>query len=218
MECLEGKVEERSINNSSMPRAASPLLLLYAAAALQSVGPKVSLHFLVLSEDGWDAPSTANVSAALAAINATARGAGRVYYAQRVGGDPLEAFAHMVAADVLAISDSHFSVGAAQLSLGVTLRIRRRGFSAVDLQHMLPLPLLRGAAEARAHVRANRNRGCAEDEEALAARSWDTFSCRLRGYLGWRADFARQRAAERAAARMERANGGTGRSHRHCAV
>ena len=45
-----------------------------------------------------------------------------------------------------------------------------------------------------------------------------TFSCRLRGYLGWRADFARQRAAERAAARMERADGGTGRSHRHCAV
>jgi len=92
-----------------------------------------------------------------------------------------------VAADVLALTDSHFSIAAAQISLGVQLRIRRRGFAAVDLQHMLPLPLMRTLAEARAAVRVSRNRGCAEDEEVLAARSWDTFSCRLKGYLGWRA-------------------------------
>ena len=56
---------------------------------------------------------------------------------------------------------------------------------------MVPLPLMSGAAEARARVRVNSNRGCAEDEEALAARSRATFSCRLRSYLEWRAGLER---------------------------
>ena len=63
---------------------------------------------------------------------------------------------------MLAASDSHFSIAAAQISLGVQLRIRRQGFAAADVQHMIPLPLMATDAEARARVRVNRNRGCAE--------------------------------------------------------
>ena len=115
-----------------------------------------------MTEQPWGPAERSNVSQPLAALNRTARGAGRVHYAERVGGDALEAFAHLAAADVLAASDSHFSIAAAQISLGVQLRIRRQGFAAADVQHMIPLPLMATDAEARARVRVNRNRGCAE--------------------------------------------------------
>ena len=77
------------------------------------------------------------------------------------------------------------------------LRIRRQGFAAADVQHMVPLPLMSSDAEARARVRVNRNRGCAEDEAVLAARSSAIFGCRLRGYLEWRAGLAQQLPATR---------------------
>ena len=48
---------------------------------------------------------------------------------------------------MLAASDSHFSIAAAQISLGVQLRIRRQGFAAADVQHMIPLPLMATDAE-----------------------------------------------------------------------
>ena len=94
----------------------------------------MSLHFLVVTEEPWRAVDRANVSAPLVSLNSTALGNGRLHYAERVGGDPLVAFAHLVAADVLTASDSHFSIAAAQLSVGVQLRIRRQGFSAADAQ------------------------------------------------------------------------------------
>ena len=171
-------------------------LLSVAEAALResaaSASPQLRIFVLVVTELPWGPAQRANISRPLAALNRTARGAGRIYYAERVGGDPLEAFAHLAAADVrvlvqtteriyslinvltrsraylltlqvLAASDSHFSIAAAQLSLGVHLRIRRQGFAAADVQHMVPLPLMGSDAEARARVRVNRNRGCAED-------------------------------------------------------
>ena len=163
-----------------------------AEVALREASPRLRLFFLVVTELPWGEAERAKISRPLAALNRTARGAGRVHYTERVGGDPLEAFAHLVAADVLVASDSHFSIAAAQLSFGVQLRIRRQGFAAVNVQQMIPLPLMGGEAEARARVRVNRNRGCAEDEAVLAARSGAIFGCRLNSYLKWRAALPRQ--------------------------
>ena len=68
-------------------------------ACLSALPQHVHLRFVVLTEPPWGAANRLNVSAPLAALNRTAAGGGRVHYAERVGGDPLEAFAHLVAAD-----------------------------------------------------------------------------------------------------------------------
>ena len=64
--------------------------------------------------------------------------------------------------------------------------MHRRGFSAMDTQHMLPMPL-REAARAYAEEKKERNVGCAQNEVELAAQSAERFVCRLRHYLRWRA-------------------------------
>ena len=110
-----------------------------------------------------------------------------------VGGDPFVALAHLSEADVLVADNSDFSRVAAQVSVGVQVRMARRGFSAADLQHMLPLPLM-NRSEARAyatscqreHCDRLKNVGCADDEASLLADSGELFRCRLKSYVAWR--------------------------------
>ena len=110
-----------------------------------------------------------------------------------VGGDPFVALAHLSEADVLVADNSDFSRVAAQVSVGVQVRMARRGFAAADLQHILPLPLM-NRSEARAyatscqreHCERLKNVGCAGDEASLLAGSGELFRCRLRSYVAWR--------------------------------
>ena len=110
-----------------------------------------------------------------------------------VGGDPFVALAHLSEADVLVADNSDFSRVAAQVSVGVQVRMARRGFAAADLQHILPLPLM-NRSEARAyatscqreHCDRLKNVGCADDEASLLADSGELFRCRLRSYVAWR--------------------------------
>jgi len=189
--------------NLSIDHVAASLGTVVRNAA-EALPPAYTIWLHVITDGPWEAHDDHAVRLMVGSTAAQERGTTlpqsapplprkRWRLRAHVGGDPFVALAHLSEADVLVADNSDFSRVAAQVSVGVQVRMARRGFAAADLQHILPLPLM-NRSEARAyatscqreHCDRLKNIGCAGDEASLLAGSDELFRCRLRSYVAWR--------------------------------